>query len=261
MRKEQTKRNEFDLDELVKGNVDDITPKLAEMPRTALDGLRALEQAKGEEARSTLIAAIDAEGDTRERVDAAVAMEHERVAAKMETLGYPRNGGPEDADAIDKALMALAGVQADRDQLREDLAQSQKAGAELAATIEALNASAGATQAETPPAKALKLSAKRDPASLSAAEGPSDIVLVDGDDVPLPGLTPRGFVPGDFTLAGSAAVLARDVPFPVHSPRGDVRGAFLMRDGKPVAKAELVAPFAIGGGHQAKLPAGTLRFE
>ncbi len=55
----------------------------------------------------------------------------EYLLSELEALGYPRNGGPEDATPAQKAIFALTGVMKDRDDARAEAKSADKARAKI----------------------------------------------------------------------------------------------------------------------------------
>jgi hypothetical protein len=171
-----------DLNELLKGTVDDVTAKLGDIQANDLATLHKLES-KGQN-RTTMLAAIDAETKGRETP---------LVTGKTYT----------------------------QDEVNALVAEKDKRIAELESLA---------------------------------------IVFVDDQDIAIPDLPELTFWPPDFEPNGDHALLQREIEFPIDRTHREVSAAFLMVDGKPVARAALVQPFATGGGRPSKLPGRTLSF-
>jgi hypothetical protein len=203
-----------DLNELLKGTVDDVTAKLGDIQANDLATLHKLES-KGQN-RTTMLAAIDAETKGRETP---------LVTGKTYT----------------------------QDEVNALVAEKDKRIAELE--------SLGAVKAPAAPTDPLKLPEKgMADAALLALKGETAIVFVDDQDIAIPDLPELTFWPPDFEPNGDHALLQREIEFPIDRTHREVSAAFLMVDGKPVARAALVQPFATGGGRPSKLPGRTLSF-
>lgn len=116
--------------------------------------------------------------------------------------------------------------------------------------------------AKPKPAKPLVIEAKGASEPYHALTSGGSVVFVDDHHVPLAALPPMTFAADAFEPAGDNAVkLRRDVNFPNTLVKGEISAAFLLDDEEePCALARLVAPFAIGGGRDARLGAGALMF-
>lgn len=270
---------EYDLNELAAGTVDSITGKFGELSDDQLATLRGIE-AKGPNKRATLLKAIDTE--IAQRAEAGKA---------SEGAAGEGDGVTSSTSAIDAAFAAVAKVEGDdggagqsagKDggapsaiYTQADMDQAlatQKATLDADHELKLRNAVAAATRSAPKDAKPAKVKPLAplaiDPKAGKVADVPDSVavqvVFVGLNDVPLGSLTPMTFAGDDFTagVAGAVIVLQRDVEFPVAMSATEVLAAFVTNeDGKPVGRASLVMPFGIGGGRQAKLPAGTLVFE
>jgi len=227
---------EFDLGELLGGNVTSVVEKLPDLGDGALAKLRELEVAGGK--RATRLTAID-----------------QAVAGRVK----PKEGEAAGNKPVDQADGEATFTKSQVDEL---LAQ-QQAAHEQAIKVAVANArkEKPVTPKATPVAKPITLSDSKDGPALVALAGQSSIVFADVDDVPIATLPKLAFGPGDYEPAGDRVKLKRDVEFPVTLPETQIASAFLL-DEKGVAsgKAELVMPFGVGGGRSSKLPAGTLSF-
>lgn len=219
---------EFDLGELVGGNVASIVEKLPDLSDGDLAKLLALEAAAGN--RTTLISAINQ----------AVA---DRVKPKEEVK--PAEPVKPEASAGDPPAKTY--TQAEYD-----------AGVK-AAVANALKDKAAPKK--TPVAKPIGMAGSGDGPALVALAGQSSIVFADADDVPIGALPKMAFGPGDYEPAGDRVKLIREIEFPTQLAETQISTAFIL-DEKGVAsgKAELVMPFGVGGGRSSKLPPGTLSF-
>lgn len=233
---------DYDLPVLLDGTVESVLEKVGEMPTNVLEQLLELE--KGGKTRSTLLSPVEAELAKRAE-----------EGGKAPGLTGTAAGVTDDKvrEAAEAAAQASAGektfTQADLD-------------AAVAAAEAKFKASAKATAQPKPKkAKALVIGDKADAPGLVALTGGSSIVLVDIDDVPIPGLEALATLPTGFQPSGEEVLYTQAIDVPTHVVRTELGGAFLLDDGgTPVAKAQLVAPFAIGGGRTTKLPPRTLSF-
>lgn len=200
---------------------------------------------------------------------AAIAALETRMIEGMEKLGYPANGGPEDADIFDKALLALTGVQSDRDALglkvddlrgQRDALQRQVDGLtserdKLAGKVRDMTAAGKtASKATTKPAAKTRaiapMATDPDRASMAALfqwPGPFTVVASDGKRS-VAGL-PETQVTGDeFLRIGDAYRLRHHISF---TPDTDVAIAgfgLLGTDEKQVAYMALPEPVTIPAG-------------
>lgn len=92
------------------------------------------------------------------------------------------------------------------------------------------------------------------------------VLLFDADDRQIETIRPERFGSSQFRRSGRSTTLDADIEFAPTLEEVEVAGAVLVEfEGDDVAegfaKATLVQPFAVGGGRNAKLPAGTLTFR
>lgn len=92
------------------------------------------------------------------------------------------------------------------------------------------------------------------------------VVLFDAEDKAIEAIPARRFGSSEFRRSGRSTTLDADIEFAPTLEEVEVAGAVLVEfEGDDVAegfaKATLVQPFAVGGGRNAKLPAGTLTFR
>lgn len=259
---------EFDLGELVGGNVNSIVEKLPNLSDVELAQLRSIEG--GGAKRSSLMAAIDAEGAARERrvkdahqaeIDKAVAegkaglfsqAELDQAVADALAADAPKSAEDEGAKP---ATFSQEQVDAQITILREQHAHDMKIAVAKAREDKQVKPKKDAV------AKAMEIDGKGDGPALVALTGPSQVQFVDDQDVPIKALPAMIFAASDYEPAGDRVKLKRDVDFPVTLPELAVAGAFMLDDkGRACGKAELVIPFGVGGGRSSRLPSGTLSF-
>lgn len=218
----------FDAKALAAKKVDDITPKLAELSRGDLEALVAFEKGSEGLKRSTLIEAID---------------------SRIKTINAEA-----EADA--------AGEGDRGDMIPKTEHERIVAGLKAAHATEIAAAKAGDGKEPKPkPVKALALPKGAASPTFDQLTGMTKVVLVDEDDVPVPGApTPEFAGAPDFKSMGGSLVLNRDIALDPGLPAGGVAGAFLLAGDKPIGRAQLVSPMGIGGGATVTLPAGSLAF-
>jgi hypothetical protein len=227
---------DYDVNELVNGTVDSIIEKFGALSIAQLNALHDLEKAQS--SRTTLMDAIHRELKTREGSEEGGA-----------TGGASGESGPATftQEQVD-AMLAAQAVKHDQDM-----------------KLAVANARKGARPPEPAPVKALtplKIAADALPGSgsLAALTSTSRVVFVDDTDTPLRELPGMTFESADYEPMGSSVTLKREVEFPRELASTEIAAAFLVEGTKPVARAALVKPFAIGGGRSAKLAPSTLQF-
>jgi hypothetical protein len=229
---------EFDLAEVLGGNVESVISKLPDMTDDQLIKLAELEFV--DKKRSTLFAAMDAE----------IAKRAAEEGARSEGASDAAGDEPKPLSFSKEAVDKLLSEQATR------LSETHSAEiAKLKAQLPKASKPAGAP-------KPLRMSGKGEALDAAALGGVTQIVLVDEEDMALPGLPALSFVPDSYRASAGRLILDADISFPQTLPARDVAGAFVL-DGKghAVGVARLVAPFRVGGGNNAVLQRNTLSFE
>lgn len=243
--------DQVNLTELLAGSVDDAKAKLASVTTDQLPILHWVE-ANGQN-RTTMLAAIDAE--SKSRPDA-------KLYGQSEVDGLIGEVKASAAALTDQHEVELGKLRADHadeikrigDEHAETLKQRDARIAELEGQLQPSIPEVGAGEPIELPAKVAKDFA------LQALKSETQVVVVDDRNVAIHGLPPLSFWPPQFEPNGDHVLLTSDIDFPIELPRREISGAFLMVDGKPIARAALVQPFAIGAGRPTKLPGRTLSF-
>lgn len=229
--------DDFDVDTVLNGTVEDITAKLADMTDEQRKALHDAEKAKGEGARVTLLDAIH-------RVD---------EAALPPTASGTNPAGGDAAPGDDAAKLKAEAPQA-------------------AAPKKSRTAKDAAKAAASRDDKA-RGSAPKDAALLSIDSKAGDlmraleyheaalVVLADTDGKPIEGWPPLEFPNDAFDRTPAGVVLKEAIDMGINLPRGDVCAAWLSVGGKPMAVARLAVPLPAGGGRKAQFPARSLRFR
>lgn len=246
--------DQVNLTELLAGSVDDAKARLASVATDQLAILHWVET-NGQN-RTTMLAAIDAESKSR---DDAKRYSESEVAEMIGKAGTAPVGTDELTQQHEVELGKLRADHADEikrlgDEHAETLKQRDARIAELEGQLQPSNAAVEAGEPIELPAKVAKDFA------LQALTSETQVVVVDDRDVAIHGLPPLSFWPPQFEPNGDHVLLTSDIDFPIELPRREISGAFLMVDGKPIARASLVQPFAIGAGRPTKLPGRTLSF-
>ncbi|GAA0749570.1 hypothetical protein [Sphingomonas trueperi] len=232
--------------------VDDIKPKLAALNKEQLEQLRALEEAEGEgKTRSTLVAAIDvrlaalAEGQGADDQGTGEQGGNDQ--------GAQDQGGVEGAPAGGPAAPVFDDVQAALDAERDRIARD----AEVQAAALALTDRNVAVEREN----AVRLFGE----ACAALGGVDGDVLIDGAEL--------YFSEGESFLAGMSVpirpaaisgeggrlIVNEAIDFPLMAPSARIEAVWLHSNGH-WAMTRLMQPLVIGGGHEARLPAGHLAF-
>lgn len=261
----------IDVNALHGQTVDAVKPKLAELNKEQLEQLRALEVAEGEaKARSTLLTAIDA------RLEALAAQQgigsddtgSESTGSEStggessgdEATGTAQGGGalPSDGGAAQTAEPGAApaddlqaALQAEQERLRRD-ADIEAAAQELSNRSVAV-AQENAVRLFAEAAQAPKVD-RRD----VLADG-AELYFSEGESF-LAGMLPVSIAPKALRMEGDRLVVDQAVDFPPIAPSARIEAVWLHSDGD-WAVAQLMQPLVIGGGHEARLPAGHIAFN
>lgn len=228
--------NDFDVDAVLSGTVEEITASLAGLTAEQRKALHDAEKAKGDAARVTLLDAIH-------RVDEA--------ALPPASPGTNPAGG-EAVKPVDTA---------------KPKAEAAKA---TAAKKPAANKAA---KAAAPRGGRARGAAPKD-ASVLAIDGAAGdltpaleyhesalVVLSDADGKPVEGWPALEFPSDAFASANAGVVLKEAIDMGIELPRGDVCAAWLIVGNKPMAVSRLAVPLTAGGGRKAQFPANSLRFR
>lgn len=244
----------IDVNALQGMKVDDIKPKLAALNKEQLEQLRALEEAEGEgKTRSTLVVAIDARlaalGEGQGADDQGTGEQGGN------DQGAQDQGGVEGASDSSPAAPVVDDVQAALDAERERIARD----AEVQAAARELTDRNVLVEREN----AVRLYGEA-----SAALGDLDggDVLIDGAELYfsegksfLAGMPPVPVRPAAVSVEGGRLIVNEAIDFPPMAPSARIEAVWLHSDGD-WAMTRLMQPLVIGGGHEARLPAGHLAF-
>lgn len=290
--------DEVNYADLVKRSVPKVIEAAQSMDDAALALLLAAEKAG--QNRSTLVEWIEGEQKERASLPGNRVDVEEYLAGELEKLGYARNGGPIDATYAQKAIFALTGVIADRDGLKNELTStgdalklSQEEGERNRIAALELQTQLDAVSAENDQLKAAPVVSGADHIQSvfggQSGGGKTDalvgddvlrkegfdgfipltgavVLLFDADEKAIEAIPARRFGSSEFRRSGRSTTLDADIEFAPTLEEVEVAGAVLVEFGgddvsEGFAKATLVQPFAVGGGRNAKLPAGTLTFR
>lgn len=233
---------EYDLPVLLDGTVDSVVAKLPDMNRATLTQLRELED--GGKTRVTLLTAIDAQ-------IAALPPSEQTV---------PVNGAdwPDPMDDTRKRLKVLAGA-------LEDAGYPCGPNIDLiltaASAINELRAPASQPDAApTAPPRATISLALTDVAEAATA---LKVCFAGADDVRIEDLGVLQFESADFStgVPDGNRLLLKPIAFPLEVPAAQVLSVWLLDSmGAEWSVCRLMAPFPVGGGRSASIPAGFLSF-
>lgn len=242
---------EFDLPVLLDGNVESIVEKLGDMTDAQLTELRKLEQ--GGKTRTTLFAAIDTEVERRRALSTEIPENGNRDGENVNPQGGEAGDGGE--RTYSQAEVDALLKERDADAAPSDKLYSQ---AELDAALEQ-------AKADWHDAIGQLITSADDAGEIDPVELPEGQVAVrflDADGKIIKDLPTLHFGSSDFDADGVNLKLNKPIEFPVGAPGTQVAGALLIGPGKQdLGEARLAIPFAVGGGREAKLTAGSLMFE
>lgn len=251
-------KKEYDLDELLGGNVDSITEKFGDLSDEQLTQLAKLEGGAGK--RATLLKAIEGEQGSRKLT--ARTQELQAAAAKEGVTLHS------DADIEARVADELAVRQAEQD-LGRNSADDERDGkiAALEQQVDQLNKDLAAARKARTPAKAKAPAAPRR-LSLSGngkldPEGGFTVAFTGSDDMTVQGLPELEFDGSAFERQGGTGslLLTQSIEFPESAAPTEVCKVWLLdRGGSAVAATELISPLPIGGS-KSRIPEKYLRFD
>lgn len=213
--------------ELTKSKIDDVVAAFSTLDDAELTALRAAEVEAAN--RSSLLKAIDAEQAARELL--AREQSIKELAAEQGVTIFTNSDIATLRSEYDERFSAL-----------EEKLRDAEAG----------------TVAEAVPSSIRKL------AIVGTATGPfRRIAFTGADDMTLADLDDLEFQAGAFKVDYSRRTISLEQPivFPISVRRSEVMKAWLLgAEGEPVSVVRFVNPIAIGGGTNARIPAGHLAF-
>jgi hypothetical protein len=228
--------NDFDVDAVLSGTVEDITAKLADLTAEQRKALHNAEKAKGEGARVTLLDAIH-------RVDeAAVTPPVMAGAGATGDAAKPADAEKPSHDAS-KAPAPKKPAAAKAPAAKKPTAAKTRGAAPKDATVLSIDGEAG------------------DLTPLLEYHEAALVVLADVAGKPIEGWPALEFPSDAFERAPAGVVLKEAIDMGIDLPRGDVSSAWLVVGNKPMAVSRLSMPLTAGGGRKAQFPANSRRFR